>query len=214
MCVRFIGVDWEAVVGFYHAVAPGDHALLREYDGQELFGYDHPEAIILTGLNPRVAQLAQWGLLPGWAKDRALQKNSLNARVETLGEKAMFRDSVQNRCLVPASAFFEHQWTDLNKKNCPKIKHIIKAKGRDTFCFAGLYSTWQGKLTFTIVTTDANSIMAEVHNTKLRMPIILKPEDEEAWLAGAPAEDYALPYQVDLEALPIDGPQAVQASLF
>ncbi|WP_116787645.1 SOS response-associated peptidase [Flavobacterium psychrotrophum] len=203
MCSRFVGVDWEAVVGFYRASAPGDLALLSEYDGQELFGYDHPDSFIITQLNPAVVMVAQWGLLPSWAKDNKLQNKSLNARVETLHEKVMFKQSMNNRCLVPATAFFEHQWTNLEKKNCAKIKHIIKVKDREMFCFAGLYSIWQGKATFTIVTTDANELMAEVHNTKLRMPIILKPEDEAAWLSGTPVENFALPYQVELVAEPI-----------
>jgi len=203
MCSRFVGVDWEAVVGFYRAAAPGDLALLAEYDGQELFGYDHPEAFIITQLNPAIARVANWGLLPAWALDNKLQKNTLNGRIETLHEKPMFRDSINNRCLVPASAFFEHKWSDLNKKNCTKVKHLIKVKDREMFCFAGLYSEWKGKLTFTIVTTDANELMSEVHNSKLRMPVILKPEDEAAWLAGVPVSQFALPYQVELVAEPI-----------
>lgn len=202
MCSRFTGVDWEEVVGHYRAAAPEDNALMMEYDGQELFGYDHPYSYIITALDPTAVKVAEWGLLPSWAKDKKLQNNSLNARIESLTEKPMFRDSINNRCLIPARSFFEHHWTDLNKKSCPKIKYEITAKGRDMFCFAGLYSVWNGKITFTIITTDANELMSFVHNHKLRMPVILKPEDEAAFLSGAPMESFALPYQVELEATP------------
>ncbi|MNO60927.1 putative SOS response-associated peptidase YedK [compost metagenome] len=52
------------------------------------------------------------------------------------------------------------------------------------FSMAGLYDIWMdpegNKLsTCTIITTTPNDLMAEIHN---RMPVILKPEDETAWL--------------------------------
>ena len=43
--------------------------------------------------------------------------------------------------------------------------------------------------TYTIITRPANELMATIHNTKQRMPYILKPGDEKAWLAGAPPMD-------------------------
>ena len=42
--------------------------------------------------------------------------------------------------------------------------------------------------------------MAEIHNIKKRMPVILKPEDETRWLAQASIREFAFPYQVDLVA--------------
>lgn len=42
--------------------------------------------------------------------------------------------------------------------------------------------------------------MAEIHNIKKRMPIILKPEDEMKWLNHDKIGNYALPYQVELFA--------------
>lgn len=35
--------------------------------------------------------------------------------------------------------------------------------------------------TFTLITTDANELAAEIHD---RMPVIVHPEDRQAWLAG------------------------------
>ncbi len=46
--------------------------------------------------------------------------------------------------------------------------------------------------------------MAEIHNTKKRMPIILKPEDESKWLQHKPINDFAYPYQVTLIATKLD----------
>lgn len=213
MCSRFTGVNWEEVVGHYRAAAPDDNALMLEYDGHELFGYDHPNSYIITAMDPTVIIIAEWGLLPSWAKDKKLQNNSLNARIESLKEKPMFRDSINNRCLIPARSFFEHHWTDLSRPKCAKVKYEIKVKNRDLFCFAGLFSVWQGKTTFTIITTEANELMAEVHNHKKRMPVILKPEDELAFLEGAHLENFQFPYQVTLEAVP-EHPTEQQMSLF
>ncbi len=49
---------------------------------------------------------------------------------------------------------------------------------------AGLWDTWrdaEGRetRTFTILTCAPNDLMASIHN---RMPVILRPEDEDAWL--------------------------------
>ena len=46
--------------------------------------------------------------------------------------------------------------------------------------------------------------MAEIHNTKKRMPVILKPEDEKNWLNHAPIKNFANPYEVSLVAKPLD----------
>jgi putative SOS response-associated peptidase YedK len=60
-----------------------------------------------------------------------------------------------------------------------------------------LYSTWhnpstdQEKITYTIVTKDANSLMAEIHNIKKRKPIILQ-EDEQKWLQQEPIQKIRL----------------------
>lgn len=53
---------------------------------------------------------------------------------------------------------------------------------------AGIYDEWvspgtgQTIPTFSIITTDANSLMRQIHNTNFRMPVILLREDEEKWL--------------------------------
>jgi len=57
--------------------------------------------------------------------------------------------------------------------------------------------------TYTILTTTANDIMKFVHNTKQRMPVILKKEDENAWLNSSNSiSNFAFPYQAELIAIP------------
>ena len=65
-----------------------------------------------------------------------------------------------------------------------------------------------------MVTTVANTLMAEIHNIKKRMPIILKQEDEIKWLEHQPIEDFAFPYEVNLKAKLIENNLNPQTSLF
>jgi putative SOS response-associated peptidase YedK len=43
--------------------------------------------------------------------------------------------------------------------------------------------------TFSIITTQANPLLAKIHNTKKRMPVILRPENERRWLSDIPTEE-------------------------
>ncbi len=61
---------------------------------------------------------------------------------------------------------------------------------RQLFAFARLWSDWTDHHTgefvrsYTIMTTDANELMSEIHNTKKRMPVILRTGHERDWLSG------------------------------
>jgi putative SOS response-associated peptidase YedK len=151
--------------------------------------------------------MMQWGLIPRMAKNPEKSLHSINAKAETLAEKPMFRSLLQNqRCLVPASGFYE--W----KKEGPrKIPFYIRLKDTSLFAFAGLYDTWYDSntishTTYTLVTTQANELVAPLHD---RMPVILKRGDEERWLTGdAPSSDEMKtilgPYPAgEMEAYPV-----------
>ena len=60
----------------------------------------------------------------------------------------------------------------------------VHLKSKEPFAFAGLWDVWRkadgGKVeSFTIITTEPNDLIEPIHN---RMPVILRPEDEEPWL--------------------------------
>ncbi len=151
--------------------------------------------------------MMQWGLIPQMAKDPEKSLHPINAKAETLAEKPMFRNLLQNqRCLVPASGFYE--W---KKEGTKKIPFYIRLKETRLFAFAGLYDVWHdanstAHPTYTLVTTQANELAAPLHD---RMPVILKREDEERWLTGgAPAPDEMKrilgPYPArEMEAYPV-----------
>lgn len=157
-------------------------------------------------------QLMKWGLVPAWAKDPSVGVKMINARAEGIAEKPSFKRPLRTqRCLLPASAFFEwHGEPGTNGAKGAKLKYRIARKDGDLFGLAGLYDVWKSPTgaeltTCTIITCQPNVVMAPIHN---RMPVILRPEDEGAWLDPDMAEveaitSYLRPYPDDLlEALP------------
>ena len=151
-------------------------------------GFHFPQWHIVT--NDEVLKQMRWGLLPQWYKGgnwMEFASKTLNARIETCTEKASFKHLVYSkRCLVPSSGFFE--WQTQGKL---KIPYFIQAIEQPVFSIAGIYDTWLNpstgaqEKTFTILTTEANTLMAEIHNSKKRMPLILSAHEEISWLNGA-----------------------------
>lgn len=130
----------------------------------------------------RVVNALKWGLIPGWAKDEKIGNRMINARAETLLEKPSFRNAFKaRRCLIPASGFYE--WKRLGDKE-GKQPFYFYLKEKPVFGFAGLWETWTNETgekleSCTIITTEANAVLAPVHD---RMPVIVQPEDYELWL--------------------------------
>ncbi|QHZ48443.1 SOS response-associated peptidase [Bacillus sp. NSP9.1] len=140
-------------------------------------------ACINDGAHNRLGRL-QWGFIPPWSKDEKIGYKMINARAETLSEKPSFRKPlVSKRCIIPADGFYEWKRVDAKTKKPMRIK--LKSDG--LFSFAGLWEKWQpadGKpvYTCTIITTKPNDLMKDIHD---RMPVILKPGDEQEWLRPA-----------------------------
>jgi putative SOS response-associated peptidase YedK len=152
-------------------VAPGDDVLAVTTDREGA---------------PR-GELLRWGLVPSWAKSPNTGLKLINARVETVAQRAAFRRAFERyRCLIIADGFYEWRAPQAGPK---QPFHITRAD-REPFAFAGLWSIWHGpddsKLrTCTILTTAPNAIVARLHD---RMPAILAPGAEALWLdAGTPS---------------------------
>lgn len=139
----------------------------------------------------RSADLYRWGLLPGWAKDPSLAAKLANARAETVAEKPAFGSAFRrSRCLVPANGFYEWKAVERERRTIKEPYYIRPADEDQLFGFAGLAERWvspEGEVIYTccIITTDANALMAPIHN---RMPVILESADYEAWLDPANAD--------------------------
>lgn len=139
--------------------------------------------IIVNHGNGNEIEFAKWGLIPVWAKDVNIGYKMINARAETLEEKSTWkRPFHKQRCIVPASGFYE--WRKFGKEKQPFCIHVPSA---DLVGFAGLYDIWKDAegypiISYTIITTTANKLVEPIHD---RMPVILSPEAEDAWLDPA-----------------------------
>jgi putative SOS response-associated peptidase YedK len=148
-------------------------------------GFSHP---VLPVLKKDGLEMMRWGLIPSWVKSeddaRDISVRTLNARSESVFEKASFKKSMDTqRAILPVYGFFE--WKDFNKQKYPYFIYHPENKG---FAIGALYDRWVNPQsgeqvnTFSIVTTEANDLMAEIHNTKKRMPLILPPDEMDSWL--------------------------------
>lgn len=165
--------------------------------------FDYPKTPVIIDKNPNKIELYNWGLIPEWSQNDTIKRYTLNARIETLNEKKSFKNVVQNRCLILADGFYEWQWR--NKSGSKKEKYLITLPNEELFAFAGIYTQWVGfnntiTNSYSVITTEANELMSEIHNTKQRMPVILKKEDEQNWLNGNDYIKYAFPYSCDLKS--------------
>jgi putative SOS response-associated peptidase YedK len=132
--------------------------------------------------------LMRWGFLPGFVKDPRDFPLIVNARAETLGERASFRAALKRRrCLVIADGFYEWR-KDAGaggRGRAAGRPYLLRRASGEPMGFAGLYETWSessggGEIdTACIVTTAANRLAGLVHD---RMPAILEPDAFAAWL--------------------------------
>jgi len=135
-----------------------------------------PTQPVITLTTPEHAQELVWGLIPSWSKE---PKPIINARAETLEDKATFSESFQRRrCLILADGFYE--WRRAGKAKQP---FFFQLKDGRAFAFAGIWDRWRNGETSikscAIITTEANELLTPVHE---RMPVILPEESYELWL--------------------------------
>lgn len=186
MCYRY-SVPGPDVVKKTFQVKLGDSFQRRYHVG----AFENVKLPVITNENPKQVDLFNWGLIPFWVKNEKsandIKERTVNARSETIFEKPAFRGSAgKKHCLVIADGFFE--WRYFQGKNYP---YYIKLKNREAFSIAGLWDCWDNKATgeqiysYTIITTEANPLMAKIHNKKKRMPAILKKEDEQKWISSS-----------------------------
>ena len=184
-------------------------------------GFTYSNSLILrkAGENDFEAVSAHWEFIPVWVKTmeevKAARKQGipwLNATSEKLLESKMFRNAaLKRRCLVLCSHFFEwrHYQAEAEKK-AKSYPYTIGLNDKDYFYLAGIWQPWTDKETgetmdtFAIVTTEANELMQQVHNTKKRMPTILSEELAWEWIMNDLPEERIkeiAAYQLPSEAM-------------
>jgi putative SOS response-associated peptidase YedK len=139
----------------------------------------------------RVLSPLRWGLVPSWADDPSIGDHMINARAEGIANRPAFKRAFERRrCIVPADAFYE--WETLpsatRSKRSRKRPMLIRRRDGEPLAMAGLWEVWHEReeddllRTFTIVTTNANDLLAPVHD---RMPVVLPDGAWERWLDPA-----------------------------
>ncbi len=173
MCARFVFTNEQAAFLGFNA------EMLWDFAGSFNVAPTDYSLIVRMAEGKRRMWPMRWGLIPSWAKDEGIGIKCINARSETVTEKPSFRAAVKyRRCLVPADGFFE--WQGVKGYKQPYFIH--RADGM-AMAMAGLWEEWESPAgtveTFTIITTDANREMSDLHD---RMPVILERSDWERWL--------------------------------
>ena len=112
-------------------------------------------------------------------------RKPINARSETVAILPTFRDAYRRRrCIVPVDGFFE--WKSIRSQKA-KQPYAIAMKSGEPFGIGGVWENWKDPTsgewlrTFAIITTDANELVAEIHD---RMPLILGRGDYARWLSN------------------------------
>lgn len=170
------------------------HELVAQFEVEEVAAEPEPArynvapsqpvpVVRLTSDGTRRLERVRWGLIPFWARDAKIGYRTINARAETVATAPAFRGAfTRRRCLVLADGFYE--W---KKQGRARFAHWIRRKDGRPFAMAGLWERWKGEKkdldpplqTCTIITTDANEVVAPVHD---RMPVILDAGDVARWL--------------------------------
>lgn len=144
----------------------------------------------------------RWGLLPSWQVDPKAQK-PINARVETVAELPTFREPFRTRrCIVPATGYFEWKPTPAKAPREPVWVHPkASALGEEpgVMLLAGLWDRWRSRDgevldSYAIVTMEASDPMRAIHD---RMPLELRGDDVQRWLARDPIAPRELSAIVD-----------------
>ena len=133
----------------------------------------------------------RWGLVPGlWAEQKG-QRPLINARAESVATQPAFAESFrERRCLMPADGFYE--W--LTDERGKRPVWFSRPDG-DLFAFAGIWAELERRgsddvlHSCALITCPPNELMRPVHD---RMPVVLDPAAESAWLDPELAPEEAI----------------------
>lgn len=139
--------------------------------------------------------LAQFGLVPPWAKDLKIARHTYNARLETVSEKPSYRDAWQQAhfAIVLADGFFEPCY-ETGKAE----RWRIELASHEPMGIAGLWQRWRNPVdgqvlaSFTMLTinADGHPVMSRMHKPEdeKRTPVVLPASHFDAWLSTTPLQ--------------------------
>jgi putative SOS response-associated peptidase YedK len=135
--------------------------------------------VVVDG-SPKRLDIMRWGLVPAWAKDERIARQTTTARAETAAERPAYRTALRyHRCLVPATGYYVWRATPRGKQ-----PFFVQSAQEPLLAFAGLYAIWYSPdgtelRTYTILTCEPPASLGLFGG---RMPVILPRDAEAAWL--------------------------------
>jgi putative SOS response-associated peptidase YedK len=139
------------------------------------------------------ARLLRWGLVPPWAKELKIGSRFINARMESVAEKAPYRTLIpraSRRALQIADGYFEWLAPEQRRRGGePPQPFYFQLDGGEVFAFAALWTPakvggeWVHSVALLTCDAAPNPVAAAIHG---RMPVILADEESRrAWLDPA-----------------------------
>jgi putative SOS response-associated peptidase YedK len=194
MCGRFVSASSPERIAAYFGAESNVETLGENYNvapTNDVYG------VVENADGKLEVQVFHWGLIPVWAKDRKIGQKMINARSETIAEKAAFKGVFKkHRCIIPMDGFYE--WAPgapggpvTKAGKLVKRPHFIHRVDGEPLAVAGLWSAWRDRTegadaswlhSATVVTTSANGTMSPIHD---RMPVILPKAMWHMWLDPA-----------------------------
>lgn len=150
--------------------------------------------------------MAQFGLVPVWAKDLKISRHTYNARLESVSDKPSFRDAWRDAhwAIVLADCFYEPCYETGRAVRW----RITQANGKP-MGIAGLWQRWRNPATqqilpsFTMLTinADGHPVMSRMHKPEdeKRTPVVLDGGVFDQWLGCKPQHAHEL---LRLESMP------------
>ena len=173
---------------------------VQDYPAESFPGYVAPiiraDAEAASGLR---VDLAVFGLIPSWTKDRSIGRRTYNARAETVAEKPSYRTAWRQRqfCLVPLGRFFEPCW-----ETGKAVPWSIHRQDGEPFTVAGIWDRWTERATGEIVVSfsmltinaDGHPIMGRFHRPgdERRSLVVVPPSRWSEWLGSVSSNAMAM----------------------
>ena len=165
-----------------------------------------------------------FGLIPHWAKDTTVARNTYNARSETVAEKPSFSPSWKagRFCLIPIQAFYEPRYSE-DGKTC--VRWRIDRKDGEPFAAAGIWGSWNhpangeriDSFSMLTINADAHPFMQDYHKPgdEKRSIVLLQPNSYADWLSikePEQAREFLKPFNPEeYQAKPEPKPKQVKA---
>ena len=215
MCSHYLGIKererYLRHFGVEPPIEPGKLDLWPGYMGSLIRRHPHADAGD-DAVPAMEAVSGMFGLVPHWATDTKIARQTYNARSETVAEKPSFRDAWKRaqHCIIPADAIYEPDW-----RSGKAIATRIERADGEPMGIAGLWSSWKSpkgetvhSYTMLTINADDHPLMRMFHKPvdEKRMVVVLPPERHQDRLCAAPEHSMAF-----MRPLPAESLQAMPA---